>query len=164
MQTSGCHRGGMSSTSETRRIDPATLAGRPCSVASALEVIGQRWALLAVREVSLGNHRFSDIARNTGAPRDRLAARLKDLVGAGVLERRTDPLASRHEGYYLTAAGRDLTPVIRELLLWGDKWAVTEPPVQLRHHGHALKARTICLTCGEPVRSEDVTRRETHPR
>src|SRR6476646_737026 len=70
------------------RIDHGTLPGRPCSIAAALDLIGDRWSLLAIREVMFGNHRFSEIARNTGAPRDRLAARLKTLVDAGVLERR----------------------------------------------------------------------------
>src|SRR4029079_2786961 len=70
------------------RIDPSTLPGPPCSIAAALDLIGDRWSLLAVREVMFGNHRFSEIARNTGAPRDRLAARLKVLVGAGGPERR----------------------------------------------------------------------------
>ena len=68
------------------RIDPQTLPGRPCSMAAALDVVGDRWSLLIVREVSFGNGRFSQIATNTGAPRDRLAARLKTLVDAGVLE------------------------------------------------------------------------------
>lgn len=137
------------------RIDPSTLAGRPCSVASALELVGDRWALLAVREVGFGNHQFSRIARNTGAPSDRLAARLKDLVAAGVLERRTDPDVSRHVGYYLTEAGHDLSGVIRELLLWGDRWAVTEAPMRLRHHDHPLDRETICATCGEVVDTRD---------
>ena len=60
-----------------------TQHGRPCSLAAALGLVGDRWALLAVREVMFGNHRFSQIARNTAAPRDRLAARLKALVDAG---------------------------------------------------------------------------------
>jgi DNA-binding HxlR family transcriptional regulator len=98
-------------------IDAATLPGRPCALAAALELIGDRWALLAVREVSFGNHRFNEIARNTGAPRDRLAARLKSLVGAGILQ--------RDEGYHLTEAGRELGPVIVSMLTWGNKWAVT---------------------------------------
>jgi DNA-binding HxlR family transcriptional regulator len=138
------------------RRDPATLPGRPCSLAAALEVVGDRWALLAVREVMFGNHQFSQIARNTGAPRDRLAARLKDLVAAGVLERR--PAQGRFgEGYHLTEAGRDLGPVLRTLLAWGDRWVVTEPPIRFRHHDHALVPSTTCATCGEDVRPADLT-------
>lgn len=146
------------------RRDPTTLAGRPCSVASALEIVGDRWALLAIREVMFGNHQFSQIARNTGAPRDRLAARLKDLVEAGVLERRPSEESPRYEGYHLTEAGRDLGPVMRALLTWGDKWAVTSPPLRLRHHDHPLVPATVCVTCGETVESHDVTREITAPR
>jgi DNA-binding HxlR family transcriptional regulator len=144
------------------RIDPATLAGRPCSVASALELVGDRWALLAVREVTFGNHRFGEIARGTGAPRDRLAARLKGLVEAGVLERRPEP-GTRHDGYHLTEAGRDLAPVIRALLTWGDRWAVTSPPVRLRHHDHALEPVTVCAACGEEVGADEVAREVLTP-
>ena len=61
-------------------ITLADLPGRPCAIAASLEVVGDRWAMLVVREVGLGNHRFSEIVRGTGAPRDRIAARLKDLV------------------------------------------------------------------------------------
>ncbi|HEY5011065.1 MAG TPA: helix-turn-helix domain-containing protein, partial [Acidimicrobiales bacterium] len=61
---------------------------RTCSVARTLEIVGEKWALLAVREVFLGNRRFDEMVRRTGAPRDTLTARLKTLVAAGVLERR----------------------------------------------------------------------------
>ena len=98
------------------------LPGRPCSIAAALEVVGERWALLVVREVSLGNHRFSEIARGTGAPRDRLSARLTALVAAGILERRPYSTTPPRSGYHLTAAGRDLLPVLQGLLQWGDRW------------------------------------------
>ena len=66
----------------------AELPGRPCPIAASLEVVGERWALLVVRELALGSRRFSDIAAGTGAPRDRIAARLKSLERAGVIERR----------------------------------------------------------------------------
>jgi uncharacterized protein (TIGR00369 family) len=63
----------------------ADLPGRPCPIAAALELVGERWALLIVRELALGNSRFDDIVRGTGAPRDRVAARLKALDEAGEL-------------------------------------------------------------------------------
>ncbi|KPI18545.1 transcriptional regulator, HxlR family [Actinobacteria bacterium OK006] len=72
--------------------------GRPCAVTSSLELVGDRWSLLIVREVTFGNHRFSQIARNTGAPRDRLAARLRSLVDAGILDRRLAGEGARYEG------------------------------------------------------------------
>ena len=61
----------------------AELPGRPCPIAASLEVVGERWALLVVREIALGSSRFTDIVRGTGAPRDRIAARLKVLEEAG---------------------------------------------------------------------------------
>ena len=138
------------------------LPGRFCSIAAALEVVGDRWSLLAVREVSFGNHRFNEILAGTGAPRDRLAARLKALVAAGVLERRPYSQAPLRFDYHLTRAGRDLLPVLRSLMEWGDRWAVEEPPVTLVHsstHGdHALDAQLVCRTCGEPVREADLHR------
>lgn len=131
-------------------IDVASLPGRPCAVAAALELVGDRWALLAVREISFGNHRFNQIARNTGAPRDRLAARLKALVEAGILV--------RDEGYFLTEAGRELGPVMATLLAWGNKWAVAQPTTRLRHlHDHEFRPQATCAECGEVVGPGEVT-------
>lgn len=110
------------------RIDPQQLPGRPCSVAAALELVGDRWSLLVIRELVFGNSRFSDLVRNIGAPRDRLAARLKTLVEAGIVERRQYSESPPRWDYHLTPAGWALRPVLQALRLWGDEWAVTEPP------------------------------------
>lgn len=111
-----------------------------------------------MREVLFGNHRFGEMVRNTGAPRDRLTARLKDLVSAGVLETRQYQDSPPRFDYHLTQAGRELTPVLHSLLEWGDKWAVAAPPVTIRHHNHRLQSRTVCATCGERVRQRDISR------
>ncbi|MCX4676122.1 helix-turn-helix transcriptional regulator [Streptomyces sp. NBC_01433] len=122
-----------SKSPESPESNAVTLPGRPCSAAAALHVVGEKWALLAVREIFFGNHRFEAIARNTGAPRDRVAARLRALEQAGVVERRPyNERPPRYE-YHLTASGRDLAPVIRALLDWGDRWVNEEPPVVLVH-------------------------------
>jgi DNA-binding HxlR family transcriptional regulator len=148
----------------TIRIDPTTLPGRPCSLAAALEIIGDRWSLLIVREVSFGNGRFTQLVRNTGAPRDRLAARLKTLVDAGILDRHAYQDNPRREEYRLTAAGRDLSAVTGAMLQWGDKWAVTAPPMRLMHHDdHQLTPKTYCTTCDEVVRRDDVEREPLTP-
>ncbi|HEV2888699.1 MAG TPA: helix-turn-helix domain-containing protein [Jatrophihabitans sp.] len=146
-------------TVDTPRIDPTALPGRPCSAAAALELVGDRWSLLAVREVMFGNRRFSEIARNTGAPRDRLAARLKVLVEAGVLERRQYQQAPPRSDYHLTPAGRALAPVLEALLQWGDEWAVDSPPITLLHRDHVLRGAWTCTECGEPVHRRDLHRR-----
>ncbi|MEY9872510.1 DNA-binding HxlR family transcriptional regulator [Streptacidiphilus sp. MAP12-33] len=138
-----------------------TLPGRPCSIAAALQILGEKWALLAVRELFYGNHRFDAIVRNTGAPRDRLTARLRALEEAGVVERRPYSERPPRFEYHLTEAGRDLAPLTQSLLAWGDRWLSAEPPVVLRHHtaehhDHPLDAAWTCRTCGEEVRSPDV--------
>lgn len=109
-------------------MDLADLPGRPCPVAAALELVGDRWSLLVVREVDLGSHRFTEIQRGTGAPRDRLAARLKALVDGGILRREQYSDAPERFGYHLTDAGQDLVPVLRSLYAWGARWASAPGP------------------------------------
>jgi DNA-binding HxlR family transcriptional regulator len=134
---------------------------RICSVARSLEVVGEKWALLAVREVFIGNRRFDEIVRRTGAPRDTMAARLKTLVDAGIMERR--PYSEhpvRHE-YVLTEAGRDLYPVITTLREWGDRYLSDEsgPPTVFEHScGHPLTTRLVCEACGEPATAHSTRR------
>jgi DNA-binding HxlR family transcriptional regulator len=127
---------------------------RVCSIARTLEVVGERWALLAIREVFLGNGRFDEMVRKTGAPRDTLAARLRSLVEAGILERvRYSDHPPRHE-YVLTEAGKDLYPVMLSLRHWGDVYLAGEegPPHQPIHEcGHPLVPRMVCEACGEEV-------------
>jgi DNA-binding HxlR family transcriptional regulator len=101
------------------------LAGRPCPIAAALELVGERWALLVVREIALGRTRFSDIVAGTGAPRDRIAARLKALESAGVLVRSPYQSSPTRYEYRLTASGEALVPVLDALLAWGKVHAVS---------------------------------------
>ena len=131
--------------------------GRPCSVASALNLVGQKWALLAVREIAFGNKRFDAIARNTGAPRDRLAARLRALEAAGIVARRRySDHPPRHE-YELTEAGRELRTVLQVLQTWGDKWAVSAPPAAFLHScGHDLDTTMVCRHCGQQVDPDEL--------
>ena len=91
--------------------------GQICPLAQALEVLGERWTLLVVRELLCGSHRFSEIQR--GVPlmsRSVLAQRLRSLADAGVLER-------RGEGYWLTEAGDELRPIVIACGNWGKRWA-----------------------------------------
>jgi DNA-binding HxlR family transcriptional regulator len=130
---------------------------RPCSVAAALDIIGERWSLLAVREIGYGVHRFSQIAAYTGASRDMLADRLRKLEHAGIIERRPYSDHPPRYEYHLTQAGRELFPVMLALRQWGDKWAVDSPAVALRHScGHQLEVERTCRHCGEPVTRESV--------
>jgi len=121
---------------ETPGFTPlAELPGRPCPIAASLEVVGERWALLVIREIVMGSRRFTDIVRGTGAPRDRIAARLKVLEEAGVIERRAYRDNPERFEYVLTDSGVALVPVLDALLAWGLDHAVTkDDPDRKRHY------------------------------
>lgn len=132
---------------------------RTCSIARTLEIVGEKWALLAVREVFMGNRRFDEMVRRTGAPRDTLAARLHRLVEAGIFERRRYQERPERFEYHLTAAGRDLYPVVLTLMRWGDEYLAGEdgPPVLLEHDcGERVVPRLVCDACGEVLDSRHV--------
>ncbi len=96
---------------------------RICPIADALELIGDRWALLTIRELGFGVTRFNDIQAATGAPRASLATRLRELEQAGLVERRRYSARPPRDEYVLTPAGRELGPVLRELRVWGEQHA-----------------------------------------
>jgi DNA-binding HxlR family transcriptional regulator len=94
--------------------------GQVCPIARALDVVGERWGLLLVRELLLGPRRYRDLATGLpGIPSNVLAARLKDLQAVGVITRRTLPAPTDVTVYELTDAGRELQPALKELLDWG---------------------------------------------
>jgi DNA-binding HxlR family transcriptional regulator len=129
-------------------------------VARTLEIVGEKWALLAVREVFLGNRRFDEMVRRTGAPRDTLAARLKTLVAGGILERRQYSEHPARYEYRLTEAGRELYPVIMTLMNWGDRHLAGEeglPRVFEHSCGHRFVPQLVCEACREPADWRDVT-------
>jgi len=125
-----------------------------CPVASALEIVGERWTLLILRDIFMGIRRFEDLQRNLGVARNILQARLERLLEFGILVKRPyqeRPL--RHE-YRLTAKGADLWPVLVSLLQWGDQYALSgERPIILQHRGCGgeLDDRRRCLVCGADV-------------
>jgi DNA-binding HxlR family transcriptional regulator len=116
------------------------LPGRPCPIAAALELVGERWALLVVRELALSNTRFEDIVRGTGGPRDRVTARLKALDQAGVIQRIPYQTAPPRFDYQLTDSGCALLPVLDALLTWGREHAV-RPGDPYRDHYRWAKAK-----------------------
>ena len=126
----------------------------PCSVAQCLEVVGEWWTMLIVRDAFLGIRRFDDFQARTGIARNVLTARLEHLVEHGVLERRPyqeRPL--RHE-YVLTDKGRDLWHVLTAMREWGDRWAAPDgPPVELVHRSceHVTRTAVVCDHCREPL-------------
>lgn len=148
------------SDTETRpgiRLADLPLTVRPCPLAAALDVLGERWSLLALREIGYGVHRFARIAGYTGASRDILADRLRKLDAAGVIERKLyNEHPPRHE-YHLTEAGRELFPVMLALYQWGDKWAVERPALTRRHScGQPVHVDMVCHHCGRPVTHDTI--------
>jgi DNA-binding HxlR family transcriptional regulator len=133
-------------------VPKQTFADISCSIARAVDVVGQRWTPLILRDLFAGMTKFEDIRRDLGIASNILAARLDDLERHGVVTRRqyqTKP--ARHE-YLLTVKGRDLYPVIATLLAFGDKWlsAPVGPPTLTVHNdcGHVTTAKTVCAECG----------------
>jgi DNA-binding HxlR family transcriptional regulator len=123
-----------------------------CSIARAVEVVGQRWTPLILRDLFAGLTRFEDLRRDLGIASNILAARLDELEHHGVVERQQyQSTPPRHE-YLLTDKGRDLYPVIATLLAWGDKWlaGADGPPALLVHAecGCVTTTKTVCAQCG----------------
>jgi DNA-binding HxlR family transcriptional regulator len=96
---------------------------RVCAIADALELIGDRWSLLVVRELGFGVRRFTGIQRNTGAPREVLTARLRKLEQVGIVTRRPYSEHPPRYEYDLTPAGQALVPILRSLRAWGEQFA-----------------------------------------
>jgi DNA-binding HxlR family transcriptional regulator len=137
---------------------------RPCSVAATLEVIGEKYSLLVLREVFYGVRRFDAMTRNIGAPRDVLAARLRRLVAAGVLEKVPYSTRPPRFEYRLTTAGRELRPVLLMLMAWGDRHLTDHAPVVFEHScGADLEPVVVCRACGEEATSRSLTPRFADP-
>jgi DNA-binding HxlR family transcriptional regulator len=125
-----------------------------CSIARALEIVGERWTLLVMRDVLMGRRRFAEIKRSLGVAPNILSDRLQQLVEQGLLERR--PIAGHAESleYVPTAKGRDVSPILTALLGWGDVYAAPNGPPRVQVHipcGHDAHARLHCSHCGEVV-------------
>jgi len=140
-----------------------TYDSQVCSVAGSLEVVGERWTLLIVRDAFMGARRFEDFQHRTGMARNVLTARLGRLVEEGIFKRvayQDHPL--RYE-YRLTEKGIDLWPVVISLLQWGDRHIYPgRAPVLLAHKrcGGAVDEHRICETCGAKLGPRDVEARE----
>lgn len=126
-----------------------------CSVASTLEVVGERWTMHVLREAFLGVRRFEDFRRNIGVARNILSDRLGTLVAEGILRRELYSDRPPRYEYRLTRKGVDLHGVLIELMRWGNRWSPNPdgPAVVLRHRdcGAVIEPRLACPQCGEAV-------------
>ncbi|HTF47571.1 MAG TPA: helix-turn-helix domain-containing protein [Pseudonocardia sp.] len=132
-----------------------------CSIAQTLDVVGEWWSPLILRDIYMGLHRFDDIAQNLEISRNLLTRRLTDLVTHGILERRKYQDRPARYGYHLTESGRELVPALLLLMAWGDRRATPPggPPVRLIHRdcGEEFTPTASCSHCGGSVGADDIT-------
>lgn len=137
-----------------------SFADMHCSLARSLQITGDWWSPLILRDLFLGLDRFEQLVTDLGISRNLLRDRLGVLIDGGVVARQQyqeRPVRSR---YVLTAAGADLVPVLLALTAWGDRWATPEggPPLKIRHRGCGPTVAVVtCSTCGGSLSAESVT-------
>jgi DNA-binding HxlR family transcriptional regulator len=133
--------------------------GMACSIARTLDVIGEPWSPLILRDVWVGMSRFEQLQADLGISRKVLTERLHHLVETGVLERKPYDNRPRYE-YVLTEMGTELVDMLMVMTAWGDKWlaGTAGPPVLYRHHacGEISHVELTCSHCGKPMRAHDV--------
>jgi len=129
-----------------------------CSLARSLEILGERWTLLVIRDVFYGKRRFDEIQEDLGVARNVLTNRLVRLVDEGILEKRAYQERPVRYEYFLTEKGIDLWPVMITMMHWGDRYlADAGPPVVIHHKecGGEVDDRGYCDACGERLNARD---------
>jgi DNA-binding HxlR family transcriptional regulator len=141
-------------------VQRTSLRDMACSLARSLDVAGEWWTPLIVRDIWLGRRRFDQIQQNLELSRKVLADRLDTLVREGVLERRRYQERPPRDEYVLTTKGRELMEVFLALIAWGDRWTAGDagPPMLVRHRecGKLVKPEVTCSSCGEPLHAKEV--------
>jgi DNA-binding HxlR family transcriptional regulator len=140
-------------------MERKSFADMHCSIAQCLEVVGEWWSLLIVRDALLGVTRFDEFQERLGISRNVLNQRLARLVDAGVLAKVPYSEHPPRYDYRLTDKGRDLWPVLTTMRQWGDDYAAPDgPPLQVshKHCGEIAQAQLTCSHCGEPIGARDV--------
>jgi DNA-binding HxlR family transcriptional regulator len=143
-------------TSATDQTEPETRPysaydSETCSIARTLALIGDRWMLLVLRDVSNGVRRFDDLVAHLGIARNVLSRRLTSLTGAGLVVRtayRVEGARERYE-YRLTHAGRELMPVLLAFMVWGDKHLAPDGPPAVARHADCGAPVRVSITCEE---------------
>src|SRR6266487_1083093 len=140
----------------------ANLAALPCSLARTLQVVGEWWTLLVLRDICFGWNRFDEIHDHLGIARNILKARLGTLLDQGMIERRRyQQHPDRHE-YVPTGKALDFVPALMALIAWGDRWtAPSGPPVLFAHRtcGHDTVATVVCAACSAQLTRSDIDAR-----
>jgi DNA-binding HxlR family transcriptional regulator len=140
---------------------PRTYESQNCSIARALEILGDRWTILVMRDAFMRVRRFEDFQRNLGIARNVLTDRLGRLVEEDILERRRYQERPARFEYRLTDKGLELWPVMMTLLQWGDRYyaAPEGPPVSVRHRdcGGEITPHLTCAKCGAELGPRDAT-------
>lgn len=133
-------------------------ASQNCSIARALEVVGERWTLLIIRELLMKPRRFTDLTRRLGIAKNVLTSRLAKLAELGIVETVSYDDNREWSRYRLTDKGRDLFPVINALMAWGDKYdAPAGPPMIFEHDcGHPAGHEVVCQACHQPLTLDGV--------
>jgi DNA-binding HxlR family transcriptional regulator len=135
-------------------------AAMSCSIARTLDVVGESWTPLLLRDLYLGVDRFDDLVRDLGISRALLTRRLEHLVAHGVVEREAYQDRPVRHRYRLSGSGRALVPALMAIMAWGDRFAAPAggPPMRLRHLtcGAGFTPTVCCSSCGEPVDAAEV--------
>ncbi len=138
----------------------SAFSGFACSIARAVDLMGEWWTPLILRDLFAGMTRYDEIQRDLGIASNVLATRLQHLRDAGLVEREADPADARRWCYRLTQQGRELYPVLLALMAWGDKWlaAPGAQPVLVVHRtcGQVTAAVPSCSVCRVPLALEDL--------
>jgi DNA-binding HxlR family transcriptional regulator len=140
-------------------MERKSFADMTCSVAQCLEVVGEWWSMLIVRDAFFGVTRFDTFQQRLGISRNVLQQRLEKLVAAGVLVKTPYSEHPLRHDYRLTDKGRDLWPVLTTMRQWGDRYAAPDgPPVRLVHreHDHVCDVVLTCSVCAAPIGPRDV--------
>jgi DNA-binding HxlR family transcriptional regulator len=142
-------------------MERTSFAQMRCSLARGLELIGDWWSPLIIRDLFLGVSRFDELVEDLGISRNLLTRRLKSLMANGIVERTAYQSKPARYAYRLTEAGRDLVPAILALTAWGDRWAQPREgsPILFVHTtcGHQFEPRVTCSACGDTITAETVT-------
>jgi DNA-binding HxlR family transcriptional regulator len=135
------------------------LSGMACSIAQTLDVAGEWWTPLIVRDIYIGLSRFEQIRDNLGVSRKVLTARLDTLRANGVVERHPYQEKPTRYDYVLTEKGRDLMVAVLALMAWGDKWSAPNGlPVLIEHRGcgQLTRPQVSCSNCGDPLDADAI--------